>query len=509
MANKQDSNLTGLSYAEESALGVLPGVDGADAIWYGLEPNSYSDFGGQIATVARNPINATRQRKKGAVTDLDASGGFNQDLTMNNLTRILQGVFFAALREKPSTAPMNGTAVPCTGVTAADDKFAFGSDPGAFVAGHLVKSSGFGVAANNLMTVVVSTDADDITVSNLLADEASPPASAKLEVVGFQFGSGTSSISMNGSLVRFNDSGTTLTTLGLLVGEWVYVGGDASGMRFATNAGGFARISAIAAGYLEFDKVSWAAEAETGTGKTVQMFFGNVLRNEPSAADIVRRTYNIERTLGNDDDGVMSEYLVGAVANELTINIPQADKVNVDLSFVAMDNVQRTGAVGVKDGARPALVAEDAINTSSDFARIKLALASATDAAAAPLFAFATELTLTVNNNVSPLKAIGTLGAFDTSTGTFEVGGSMTAYFADVAAVQAVRNNSDVTLDIVIAKGNKGIVIDIPLLSLGDGRLSVEQDQPITLPLEQNAAESRFGYTALMGFFPYLPSAAE
>lgn len=290
----------------------------------------------------------------------------------------------------------------------------------------------------------------------------------------------------------------------------MYIGGDATAMHFATNAGGFARIAVggIAAGYLEFDKVSWTATAETGTGKTIQMFFGSVQRNEPDPADIIRRTYNIERTLGEDDNGTMSEYLVGAVANELTVNIPQADKVNMDLTFVATDNQQRDGTTGVKSGTRPTLTAEDAINTSSDFARIKLPLASATDAAVTPLFAFATELTLTINNNVSPNKAIGTLGAFDTSTGTFEVGGSMTVYFADVAAVEAVRNNSDVTMDIAIAKNNAGILFDIPLLSLGDGRLNVEQDQPITLPLEQNAAESAFGYTMLMMNFPYLPTAA-
>lgn len=506
MAIKQDSNLTGLRFAEEATLKTLPG----SPVWYPLEPNSYSDFGGQLATVARNPINPSRQRKKGTVTDLDASGAFNQDLTMNNLSRLLQGFFFADMRQKAATIPMNGTAVPCTSVVAATDKYGFGADPGAFAAGHLVKASGFTNTGNNGLKVVVSSDADDITVGDGLVDEASPPTTAKVEVVGFQFGSGTSAIALNGSLVRLTDSTTNMTTLGLLAGEWIWIGGDTSGLAMPTvGNGGWARVSAIATGYLEFDKVAFTPTAETGTGKTLQIFFGNIIRNEPDNADIVRRTYNVERTLGDDDDGEMSEYLVGAVANELTLNIPQADKVTADLSFVALDNEQYAGSVGPKSGSRPDSLSENALNTSSDVTRIALAIVSTTDATVTPLFAYATELKLTVNNNVSALKAIGTLGGFETTAGTFEVGGSLTVYFADVAAVQAVRNNSDVTLDFMLVKDNQGIVVDVPLLGLGDGRLAVEQDKSITLPLENNAAQSAtLGYTLLMGFFPYLPSAA-
>jgi hypothetical protein len=57
-------------------------------------------------------------------------------------------------------------------------------------------------------------------------------------------------------------------------------------------------------------------------------------------------------------------------------------------------------------------------------------------------------------------------------------------------------------------KENKGILFDIPLLSLGDGRLAVEQDQAITLPLETMAAESSFGHTLLFASFSYLPDLA-
>lgn len=502
MANKIDSNVTGLRYAEEASLRTLPG----SPMFHPLEPNSYSDFGGQISTIARNPINPSRQRKKGVTTDLDASGGFNQDLTLNNTTRLLQGFFFADIREKKTTAPLNGTATAITGVTSADT-YAAGTGLTGFAAGALVLATGFGVTANNgLKSVSSASTATALVVNEPLEDEASPPAAAKVGTVGFEFSEGEVGIALNGAMVRLVSSGTDLTTLGLIPGEWVFLGGDSASARFENNSG-FARIGTLTGTYLEFDKVSWTPQVEAAGTKEIRIFFGAVLKNEDDPSLIKRRTYHVERTLGQDETGTMSEYLVGAVPNEMTLNIAQADKVNIDLSFVAVDNEQRTGQQGVKAGTRPALDPADAFNTSSDFARIKMA--SVTDnAAPQPLFAFATDMTLTINNNVTPNKAIGVLGAFDTSAGTFEVGGSLTAYFADVTAAQAVRNNEDITLDIIMLKRNAGMLFDIPLLSLGDGRLTVEQDQAITIPLENNAAESKFNHTLLFQSFAYLPNLA-
>ncbi len=507
MADKQDSNLTGLRIAEEETLKVLPTVP----VWYPMEPNSYSDFGGQLKTVARNPINPSRQRKKGTITDLDASGGFNQDLTLNNLTRIMQGFFFADIRQKATTAPLTTTTqVAMTAIAAADDDYTAAAGlPTSIVANDLVYASGFGVAANNGLKVASGTSTGTaISVSDALSDEASPPAAAKVEKCGHQFASGDLSIVISGTLARLTSAAFNMTTLGLIPGEWVYLGGDAAATTFGSVNKGLARVGVVAAGYIEFDKTSWVPIADAGAAKTIQLFYGSFLKNESDPALIKRRTYNVERTLGNDDDGVMSEYLVGAVANEFTINVPQADKVTTDLTFVALDNEQRDGADGVKDGTRPTVAAEECFNTSSDLSRIRLGSVSETDSFVDPLFAFATELTLMVKNGVTPNKALGVLGGFDTSAGTFEVSGKITVYFANVAAVQAVRNNADITIDMFLAKSNGGMVFDIPLLGLGDGRLAVEQDKAITLPLDMSAAENKFNSTFSLTHFPYLPDIA-
>lgn len=577
---KIDSNITGLRYAKERCLGELP----ANPVWHPLEPNSYSDFGGQITTVARNPINPSRQRKKGVVTDNEASGGFNQDITQSNTVDVMQGFLFANARERGTTASIvNGqsevfdvdglagtysynvfgalsatvssggtggyrvgdllsyatdaqraarfyvTAVDPLGVitaVAVDDPglreidssgvlsvtggsgtndatldITFGPVQPDFVVGDVVFASGFAEGANNGLKLVTTYADGVITVSTALEDETPGPG-AKVQAAGRQFAADTMSIVMNGKLPRLTSLGSVdFTTFGFIPGEWIYLDG------FANNTG-FARINAITASYLEFDKTDWQPGVDPGTGVTAAIYFGTVIRNESDPALIVRQTYQIERTLGQDANGTMAEYLVGAVPNEFTLNVAQADKVTVDMGFVAVDNEARDGTQGVKPGTRPSLLIEDAFNTSSDFSRIKLAAVTPLDPNPAPLFAFATDLTLTITNNVSANKAIGILGAFDMSTGTFEVGGSLTAYFASIEAVRAVRNNADITMDFIMVKNNAAILFDVPLLALGNGRLAVEQDQAVTLPLDTSAAENKFGNTLTVQFFPYLPNSA-
>lgn len=507
--NKIDSNITGLAFAEEAALGSLPGENGhaGSPVWQSLAPNSYNDFGGEIITVAPNPINPSRQRRKGVTTDLNATGGINQNLTFSSLTNLMQGVLFADIREKGYEEP--------TAVTAA--LFSVASTTG-FLVGSLIKGQNFADAGNNALQEVTAVVSNvSVAVAATVVDGA-PATRANIRVVGFQSAAGDIDVDNSGTLPAYTSTILDFTTLGLVVGQWIYVGGDTAIMGFLTNAvnGGWKRIRTIAANRLTIDKADAAMVTEVNAAQTIQLFFGDVLRNE-SGASIVRRSYNVERLLGAPDDAfpaqIQSEILIGAVPNEFTLNVPSAELLNADISFVATDNVQRDGPTGPKQtGVLDPFTAKE-FNTSSDISRIRLSTVSDTDPAPTALFAFVTEATININNNVTPNKAVGVLGAFDVTAGTFTVSGNLTAYFANVSAVQAVRNNSDITLDIGFIRDNQGIIFDMPLIALGDGRLSVEVDQPITLPLNTDAAsgqdvDQNLDHTLLITYFNYLPTAA-
>jgi hypothetical protein len=380
-----------------------------------------------------------------------------------------------------------------------------------------------------------------------LAEDAAPADGATIKAVGHQFGSGELTVARTaGSLPTLVSSGTQMDSFGFIPGETIYIGGDTDGVigdRFTGESNnGFARIAAISATTLTLDKTSGGADGttemvtEAGGTKTVRIFFGDLIRNETSVGDnFDKASYTIVRLLGAPNPQanpteIQSEALTGAVLGEFTLNIRQADKIMTEWSFTAINNLQRSGSVS--DGEEPLTEAgtevsipeATAYNTSSDFSRMRLAIVRPTIggvselAAPTPLFAYVTEATINVSNNVKPDKAVSILGGFDVTLGSFQVGGSINAYFSDVAAVKAVRDNADVTLDIAMVKDfgtgalqrKAGLYWDIPLIALGDGRLNVTKDEAIMIPLETEAAEYEpFGHTLVLQEFYYLPNNAD
>ena len=501
--NKIDSNETGLAIAKEviGQPGVLPG----GPIWYNMEPNEYDDFGGEPTLLARRPINSSRQRKKGSIVDLAASGGFNQDFTNDNSQMLVSGFMYANFREKAKAEP---TGVTATGYTVAS------LTP--WVAGMIIIASGFANAANNGRKIVTAATSGEVQVAGLTV-EAAPPAGASIRVVGYEGAAGDIDVDASGDLPALTSTTTDFVALGIIPGEMIFVGGDSALQRFTNAANnGIKRVRSVSANRLVLDKSDLTMLNETSTSETVQLFLGRVVKNE--LADlIVRQSFQLERQMGAPETTqptqIQAEYVLGAFPNELEMVIESADKINCNFSFVAITNDQRVSTTGLKSGTRAVTPESDAYNTSTDFSRIKLALVSNTSEAPAPLFAFITELTLNINNNVSLNKAVGYLGGFDATIGLFEVSAEINAYFTQIESVQAVRQNRDVTLDYFVAKENRGFAVDLPLVALGGGLSEVELDEPIMIPLESDAAtavkiDPNFDHTLLWVFFDYLPDLA-
>lgn len=505
---KIDANITGLRYSEELSLSI---VDPA-AVWFELEPNSYADFGQQVTNVPRVPIVSDRQKKKGVLTDLDASGGFSADLTQEVLPDIGQGVFYADLRVKDELAP--------TSVDGGLENYVVAAGGGAYLAGDLLFAQNFTNGENNGLKTVTAGAALAVTVAEDLVAEAAPPADALIRRVGFEFGTGELDVDTTGDFVTLNAAVKDLTELGLIPGEWIFLGGDLAANQYTNVANnGFKRIRSVTATQMVLDKSNVAMITEADATQDIQMFFApRVLKNESDPTLILRRSYQLERSLGAPDDAfpaqIQAEYLVGAVASQLQLNIATADKMTFDLSFMGTDMEFIDGPTALKAGTRPALDESEAYNSSSDVSRIFMSIVSESEETTLPLFGCIQDLSITIDNTLSTNKCVGTFGAFEITAGMFAVSGSLTAFFGNVSAQEAVRQNEDISIDAHVVKANQGITIDMPLITIGDGRPNVEADTAITLPITFEAAsgakiDTALDHTLLMAWYDYLPDAAD
>lgn len=509
-------DVTGLSYRFKDDLSQDGGV--ATTPWYALEPNTYSDFGGEVTTVTRNPISRSRQRKKGVVTDFDASGGFNHDMTQHQLTRLLQPFFYANAFEKATTAPLNSASIPVTAVTTGPNVYAVDNSPSlGFAVNQLVLASGFTNGGNNGVKFISVAGAASLTTTTAgEVAEAAPPAAARLDAIGYRFPVGDLAIDAQTDRIVLTSATITMTGLGLHPGEWIFIGGDATVNQFASNTPGYARVSLdhpITATTITLDKSTWTPADSDGATKLIDIYYGTFIRNMTeaeieAAGDVPRFFPDLERSLGSDGVGIQSGILMDAFANALTYTQPLAGKITFDLSFVSLDEVFRTGTEGLLAGTRVPALGEGAFNTSTCLFRAKMTLLDPLTLNPSALFAYVQSIELTIENNVSAVKAQGDVGGIDTIEGDFQVGGSATVYFSTVAAVSAVRDYSDVSFDAILAKSNAGYAFDVPLLGLGNGRLNVEKDSPITVPLGIGAFENAAGYTASYTNWRYLPTVA-
>lgn len=510
------TNNVGLAYAIETSLGV-PGT-----AWRQLEPNDITSFGATITKVARSPISARRDRRKGVVTDLDSAVEFEGDLTGSSFLDFVEAFCFATAKNGDLDIPTTAAATTGDTYTVASlsagqaGKLNFSSAEYA----TLIHARGFANAANNgIKSLDTDASATDTTLSvaENLVDETAP-ANAEIELAGLRFLAGDTDVTFayatgTATITVANITGFDWADFGLSVGQVIHVGGTtAAGVvanalqdSAANDTYGYARIVSIEEDVLTLDKVDASLQVASPTSPaTLDILFGKFVRNVAvSDADYLERSFHVEAAFPNLGTGGATEYqyAVGNYVNTIGVELPLTDKATMSVAMVGTDTENPTSVR--KSGASTALLpnATSAFGTSSDIARLRL-----TDLDEDGLGTCFKSLSLSINNNVSPEKCLGTLGAAFINTGSFEVDVEAQMVFDNPDVIDAIRNNDTLTLDWIVKNDNGAIAFDIPALTLDGGDREFPTNESVLINTTAQAfRDDALGYSIGISIFPAVP----
>lgn len=496
--------------APESSLGVFP----VGAEWRKLDLNSYSDAGATYETATRSVMDGKRRARKGKQSSREVSFGYNIDMTKSNVAAQVASFLYGKPKEKYTTRSIVAGSIlttiatnPITGMT--DTTVTLTNAPAAnsLVAGDIfVIEDGVN---DRVPLVFVSIATKTITFSLLNATDAinlvGRASDARLVKVGVRAAAADLVLASTATTATLTTTALDFTTMGLSVGEWIFVGGDNTANRFAATPAFYARIAAVSAKVLTFDTTTSPIVADAGAGKSVAIFFGTFITDGDTLS-----SYTHTRRLGKDDAGKeIVEVFTGCVPNELSINFGESEFVNLDMGYMGIDYKPSSVDTATYNATYAKVkepTDEEAFHTSTDVYRQRLAV-NANKLNTAAITSFVQEGSLSITNNISGDTRQGKIGAFDFSTGDFGLSGSLTAYFVSIDALDAIRCNCTVGMDIILATKNTGSVIDVPAFTMG-GSVDVEANTSVKLSLEQEAFSSKFGFVIGYTSFAYLPTIA-
>lgn len=496
--------------ATESTLGTQP-----TSGWRQHQPNAggLTDMRRKIKKVARAPLSKNRQNEKGDVVDEDSTPKLVHDFTKDLVDDFCEGIFLAKTKHTGGTGvaiwqnvPVAPGAVVVSAVTGTAYTVASG---GALTQNTLVFGRGFGIPGNNGLHAVGAASTGTSIVAAGTTAEASPPITAQLEVAGWRGASGDIGLDVNGNLTS---TAADFTTMGLVVGMWLWVGGDPANatLNFATAAyRGFAKIVTIAAHLLTLERRSWTVgAADTGAAKTIDLYWGRFLRNVAiDNADYLEPSYQLELSLpGAATAGATAyKYMQGAYVGMFEVNAPLASLITGTVSFVGARGTDpgTSRATGASTANAP--LQQQGVNTTSQLLRAP-AIHDPGNANAV-IAGAVSSWKLTLNNNVTPQKQQGTLGAATMVAGKCVVGLDLEVFYVQTDVEVAIGDNRTLNFDVGLRNSDGGVLFDIPSFMLDEGDLKFPANGPVTLsPKAEAFRDTTYSVTLGMMVFPYLPA---
>jgi formyltetrahydrofolate hydrolase len=144
-------------------------------------------------------------------------------------------------------------------------------------------------------------------------------------------------------------------------------------------------------------------------------------------------------------------------------------------------------------------IGRTAFNTSTNIVNLRTTGLAASDT-------YFKSLSLKINNNASPEKVLGRLGAAVIDMGRFKVEIQSNVIFAGPDIITNIRNNVTCTMDFLLRNENGAIAVDIPSLKFSGGGRTYPQDKSVLMDITANAhQDDSLGTSIGISLFQYLP----
>jgi hypothetical protein len=460
-----DANRFALAVVEE----VTPGTTPPTPAWEALRITGAPSLEFAPTTVSSEEIRPDRNIPDLILTDAEAGGEVSAELSFGAQDTILEGAMYSAWTERNNRQGADITDITGQVITV--------NTGTAFVVQDLIYLEGFGDANDEIVFPAIATsDATTITAASGLTANASPGAAARVYNVGVQGAAGD--IDSTVSPDTLTSTILDFTTLGLLVGDWMKIGGTLAANQLPTAENNdWVRISAIAANILTFDVVptGWAADASTT--ELVWLFFGDRLRNGTT-----KRSYSLEEQF-QDHSPINFQYFRGMHLDTFGIAIPSAAIMTASMNWLGFTaDPTPTRFTGSTDVAAPQ---NAVLNTSSNVGRIGRGV----DGPFTTLDGCVFDGAINFANNLRQQKCVGVLGAAGIGSGSMLVTGNTNCYFDSISYLLDVINNTERSLDMRVQDSNgKAILFDMPRLKYSTGGAPVpSQNSDIFINLEFQA----------------------
>ena len=481
-----DTNSISLALCKETVSGTLPGA-GTKALY--LEPNGIPEFGGSISTVARAPISANRQQRKGTITDFSSTVSVEQDLTVSSFLSVIEGAVLSEWQGVPTLHAAETTASGLTVTSLTKD----------IPANALVYLHGFKQNTGlKKVSAEAKAGATAISISGLVAGDEGTAFVCGVEGEAGDIKSGVNTL---------ESTKLDFTTLPLFKGAAIFVGGDTASTSFDTGISGLARIVKVEAHTLTLDKMDATFTEDSGDTKTIRIFFGPFLRNVPVNDELFNpHSYSLELTypgLVDTESGAVDgyEYSTGNKINTLEVGMSVNDKATLNITTFGLDTHPVSETSQGWDISNPTFI--EAFSTPSDFLRLRV---QGVDEEG--LTSYFKDCTLSINNNISAENVLAKLGPAYTNIGTLTVSLSGNIVFTNPKVTEKIRNNCTCSADLCLSNNDGSIYIDMPRITLGDGKKDFAVNEKVKLSLTGTSfVDDEYDYSVGITYFPFLPTA--